>query len=91
MAPPPVPPPRQRGSSQSSISKPSDISATKFESESITPFLPGVTILPDLPPAVIAGTAAPEVGLGLVGGKDVMADLSALQRDVDELRKKLND
>lgn len=91
MAPPPVPPPRQRGSSQSSLSKPSDISATKFESEAITPFLPGETILPDLPLAVIAGTAAPEVGLGLVGGKDVMADLSALQRDVDELRKKLND
>lgn len=91
MAPPPAPPPRQRGSSQSSLFKPSDISATKFESEAITPFSQGETILPDPPPAVIAGTAAPEVGLGLVGGLDVMADLSALQRDVDELRKKLND
>lgn len=91
MAPPPAPPPRQRGSSQSSLFKPSDISATKFESEAITPFSQGETILPDPPPAVIAGTAAPEVGLWLVGGMDVMADLSALQRDVDELRKKLND
>lgn len=91
MAPPPAPPPRQRGLSQSSLSKPSDISATKFESEATTPFLPGETILPVPPPAFITATAAPEVGLGLVGGKDVMADLSALQRDVDELRKKLND
>lgn len=88
MAPPPAPPPRQRGSSQSSLSKPSDISATKFESDAITP---GETILPEPPLAVIAGTVAPEVGLGLVGEKDVMADLSALQRDVDELRRKLND
>lgn len=91
MAPPPAPPPRQRGSSQSSLSKPSDISTTKFESEATTPFLSGETILPVPPPAVITGTAAPEVGLGLVGGKDVMADLSALQRDVDELREKLKD
>lgn len=91
MAPPPAPPPRQRGSSQSSISKPSDISATTFESEATTPSSPGETILLAPPPAFITATAAPEVGLGLAGGKDVMADLSALQRDVDELRKKLND
>lgn len=91
MAPPPAPPPRQRGSSQSSLFKPSDISATKFESEATTPFVPGELTLPIPTPAAITGTAAPEVGLGLVGGKDVMADLSALQRDVDELRKKLND
>ena len=91
MAPPPAPPPRQRGSSQSSLSKPSDISATKFESEATTPFVPGENKLPVPLPAVIADTAAPEIGLGIGGGKDVMADLSALQRDVDELRKKLND
>lgn len=91
MAPPPAPPPRQRGSSQGSLSKPPDISATKFESEATTPFVPGEIILSVPPPAVITGTAAPEVGLGLSEGKDVMADLSALQRDVDELRKKLND
>lgn len=91
MAPPPVPPPRQRGSSQSSLSKPSDILATKFESEAHTSDVPGVDILPVPPPAAITSKAAPEVGPGLGGVKDVMADLSALQRDVDELRKKFND
>lgn len=91
MAPPPAPPPRQRGSSQSSLSKPSDISATKFESEATTPSSPGESILPAPSPGFMTATPAPEVGLGLAGGKDVMADLSALQRDVDELRKKLND
>lgn len=64
---------------------------TKFESEAHTPDVPGVDIPLIPPPAAITSTAAPEVGLGLGGGKDVMADLSALQRDVDELRKKLND
>ncbi|MCJ1342787.1 hypothetical protein MMC31_000976 [Peltigera leucophlebia] len=91
MAPPPAPPPRQRGSSQSSLSKPSDILVTKFESEAQTPDVPGVDKLPIPPPAAIASTAAPQFGLGIGGGKDVMADLSALQRDVDELRKKFND
>ena len=91
MASPPAPPPRQRGSSQSSISKPSDVLVTKFESEAHTSNVPGVDILLIPPPAAITSTVAPEVGLGLGGAKDVMADLSALQRDVDELRKKFND
>lgn len=64
---------------------------TKFESEAQTPDVPGVDKLPIPPPAAIASTAAPQFGLGIGGGKDVMADLSALQRDVDELRKKFND
>lgn len=64
---------------------------TKFESEAHTYNVPGVDILLIPPPAAITSTAAPEVGLGLGGAKDVMADLSALQRDVDELRKKFND
>lgn len=62
---------------------------TKFESESHIPDV-RVDILPTPPPAFIASTAAPEFELRLCEGKDVMADLSALQRDVDDLRKKFN-
>ena len=91
MAPPPAPPPRQRVSSPSSLFKPSNISINKFESKATTPDVPEVDILPISSSAAITNTAAPEVGLGLGGGKDLMADLSALQREVDELRKKFND
>lgn len=82
MAPPPVPPPRRRGSSQSSLtpSRPSGeyilASVDRQRADS------GDSIT--LPPPATALELAP-------GGKDVMADLSALQREVDELRSKFKE
>ncbi len=86
MAPPPAPPRRRRGSSQSSIIRPQPgeeyLSAPSPEGEVST----GGGDLLTHPP--LANTAM-EFGFG--EGKDVMADLSALQRDVDELRRKFKD
>ncbi|CAD6564745.1 MAG: hypothetical protein ASARMPRED_005668 [Alectoria sarmentosa] len=77
--PPPLPPPRRRGSSQSSYT-PSRLSGyytERLRSDSGASSTSHLAMTP----------------LGSIGAenKDVMAGLSALQRDVDELRGKLKD
>lgn len=86
MAPPPPPPPRRRGSSQSSNNyTPSRLSGThnmpntdRLRSDS------GASSISQLPMTTIEMTSEqkPEQD-------DVMADLTALQREVDELRRKM--
>ncbi|MCJ1261714.1 hypothetical protein MMC22_001580 [Lobaria immixta] len=79
MAPPPVPPPRRRGSSQSSLT-PSRLSGEYlFANVDRRRADSGDSVT--LPPPATALEPSP-------GEKDVMADLSALQREVDELRSK---
>ena len=78
--PPPPPPPRRRGSSQSSYT-PSRLSGhytERLRSDS------GASSISHL-------AMTPESSSTGAGNKDVMADLSALQREVDELRGKLRD
>ena len=77
--PPPPPPPRRRGSSQSSYT-PSRLSGHYTERLRSDSGASSTSYLAMTP-------------LGSIGAenKDVMADLSALQRDVDELRGKLKD
>ena len=77
MAPPP--PPRRRGSSQSSYT-PSRLSGHYTE-----------RLRSDSGASSISHLAMTPVSLSSAETKDVMADLSALQREVDELRGKLKD
>ena len=79
IAPPPPPPPRRRGSSQSSYT-PSQLSGHHAE-----------RIRSDSGASSISHLAMTPVSPGGEGKKDVMADLSALQREVDELREKFKD
>lgn len=75
----PIPPPRRRGSSQSSYT-PSRLSGNyngRLRSDSGASSISQVAMTP-------AGPSGAE-------SKDVMADLSALQREVDELRGKFKD
>ena len=78
-APPPPPPPRRRGSSQSSYT-PSQLSGHYAE-----------RIRSDSGASSISHLAMTPVSPSGEGKKDVMADLSALQREVDELRGKFKD
>ncbi|MCJ1461877.1 hypothetical protein MMC07_000476 [Pseudocyphellaria aurata] len=82
MVPPPVPPPRGRGSSQSSLtpSRPSG----EYHSASVDRQRADSGSSITLPPPATTSELAS-------GTKDVLADLSALQREVDELRSKFND
>ena len=84
--PPPMPPPRRRGSSQSSLTASSSRQSEEFHT---TPSTEGrnvgsanttFTPLP-LPAATHKGQL----------GKDILADLQTLQREVDELRGKFRD
>lgn len=77
MAPPP--PPRRRGSSQSSYT-PSGLSGHYAE-----------RLRSDSGASSISHLAMTSVGPSGAEKKDVMADLSALQREVDELRGKFKD
>lgn len=77
--PPPPPPPRRRGSSQSSYT-PSRLSGHYSE-----------RLRSDSGASSISHLAMTPLGSSGAEKKDVMADLSALQRDVDELRGKLKD
>lgn len=77
MAPPP--PPRRRGSSQSSYT-PSRLSGHYTE-----------RLRSDSGASSISHLAMTPVGPSAAETKDVMADLSALQREVDELRGKFKD
>ena len=81
IAPPPPPPPphRRRGSSQSSYT-PSQLSGHHAE-----------RIRSDSGASSISHLAMTTVSPSGEGKKDVMADLSALQREVDELRGKFKD
>ena len=79
MAPPPPPPPRRRGSSQSSYT-PSRLSGHYTE-----------RLRSDSGASSISHLAMTPVSPSSAETKDVMADLSALQREVDELRGKLKD
>ena len=76
---PPPPPPRRRGSSQSSYT-PSQLSGHYAE-----------RIRSDSGASSISHLAMTPVSPSGEGKKDVMADLSALQREVDELRGKFKD
>lgn len=76
---PPPPPPRRRGSSQSSYT-PSQLSGHYTE-----------RIRSDSGASSISHLAMTPVSPSGDGKKDVMADLSALQREVDELRGKFKD
>ena len=80
MAPPPTPP-RGRGSSQSSLT--SLYAGGDYHTASAERQRNDLGASSTLPPAA----SVPEAGSG---NMDVLADLSALQRDVDELRGKLN-
>ena len=77
--PPPPPPPRRRGSSQSSYT-PSRLSGHYTE-----------RLRSDSSASSISHLAMAPLGPSGAENKDVMADLSALQREVDELRGKFND
>ncbi|MCJ1427288.1 hypothetical protein MMC29_005191 [Sticta canariensis] len=82
MAPPPVPPPRRRRSSQSSLTPSRPSGEYRLASDDRQRADSGDSIT--FPP--------PTTALELSSGeKDVMADLSALQREVDELRSKFID
>ncbi|KAF6241128.1 hypothetical protein HO173_000922 [Letharia columbiana] len=72
----PPPPPRRRGSSQSSYT-PSRLSGQRLRSDSGASSISHLAMTP--------------VGPSGAENKDVMADLSALQREVDELRGKFKD
>lgn len=75
----PPPPPRRRGSSQSSYT-PSRLSGHYTE-----------RLRSDSGASSISHLAMTPAGPSSAESKDVMADLSALQREVDELRGKLKD
>lgn len=77
--PPPPPPPRRRGSSQSSYT-PSRLSGHYTE-----------RLRSDSGASSISHLAMTPLSPSGAENKDVMADLSALQRDVDELRGKFKD
>lgn len=77
MAPPP-PPPRQRGSSKGSIDAPGPISRTSFDSVRV--------FTPPGPEGHDSGI--PEEATEEGKGADILADLDALQREVDALRGK---
>ena len=77
--PPPPPPPRRRGSSQSSYT-PSRLSGNYTE-----------RLRSDSGASSVSHLAITSIGPSGAEKKDVMADLSALQREVDELRGKLKD
>ena len=77
--PPPPPPRRRRNSSQSSYT-PSQLSGQYAE-----------RIRSDSGASSISHLAMTPVSPSSEGKKDVMADLSALQREVDELREKFKD
>ena len=79
MAPPPPPPPRRRGSSQSSLTDPR--ASGEYRRTSIESYRESTasSVKPNIP-----GSSAE---LKARGG-DVLADLSALQREVDALRGK---
>lgn len=79
MAPPP-PPPRRRGSSQSSLTDPRP--SGEYRRTSIESYREDSTAS-SLNPSIPESSAELEAG-----GGDVLADLSALQREVDALRGK---
>ena len=79
VVPPPPPPPRRRGSSQSSYT-PSRLSGHYTE-----------RLRSDSSASSISHLAMAPLGPSGAENKDVMADLSALQREVDELRGKFKD
>ncbi|KAI9772088.1 MAG: hypothetical protein M1840_001376 [Geoglossum simile] len=84
MAPPPPPPPRQRGSSRSSLDNPLSSLTLGRTSGEIWP-LGGENTKRES--GISLGRAPSAVGGSEeFGAKDILADLSALQREVDELR-----
>ncbi|KAK5995519.1 hypothetical protein PT974_03928 [Cladobotryum mycophilum] len=84
MAPPPPPPPaRHRGSSQSSLNGPPTITGIDGIPKSV-PSLDGPTSLRDSKPV----PTSPAADFGK--SNDILADLDALQREVDALRGKMS-
>lgn len=82
LAPPPAPPPRRRGSSQSSLTPPRPSGEYTIASADRSRADSGSSMMLPSPSTALQ----PESGK-----KDVMADLSALQREVDELRRQFKD
>lgn len=80
MAPPPPPPPRRRGSSQSSLTEPR--ASGEYRRTSIESYR-GESTASSVNPSVPGSSAELEAR-----GGDLLADLSALQREVDALRGK---
>lgn len=90
--PPPPPPPRQRGNSRGSIDGKQQPRRTSFDNYSAAPTLNEDDVTQD---GVVDGVSAPAVSTSpqsaVVSGKgaDILADLDALQREVDALRGKI--
>lgn len=81
MAPPPAPPPRRRGSSGSSYSYRRPSSEVARPEEEVRRAAP-----PKSKGQPASQSSADVISKAAAGNRDIMADLSKLQREVDELR-----
>jgi len=81
MAPPPAPPPRRRGSSGSSYSHRRPSSEVGQPEEEVPKVAP-----PKSKGQPASRSSADVISKAAAGDRDIMADLSKLQREVDELR-----
>ncbi len=92
MAPPPPPPPRQRGSSKSSMEAPplvprrTSLDSVKFQSKSLVEEPEVASFVPEGGQPPVVGSPEPLDLAPDSSAADILADLTALQREVDALR-----